>query len=155
MLWFKGMRVGCFIDWLWVLKHVICCYYWRRLEDVLDSFADRISRPRLFLTDKLQIALGTLFLFVLSKFQVKFIDYLLVCYVRTRQLWTTPAVWKRKKHELQLSCSGIGYYVLFLTSSLGVIFLIVGEGEYWNGINWLQLSWSRIGYYICSLSDRV
>lgn len=29
-----------------------------RLEDVLDSFADRISRPRLFLTDKLQIALA-------------------------------------------------------------------------------------------------
>ncbi|KAH0905717.1 hypothetical protein HID58_037544, partial [Brassica napus] len=35
-----------------------------RLDDVLDSFADRISRPRLFLTDKLQIALGTLFLFI-------------------------------------------------------------------------------------------
>ncbi|KAH0905708.1 hypothetical protein HID58_037535 [Brassica napus] len=29
-----------------------------RLDDVLDSFADRISRPRLFLTDKLQIALA-------------------------------------------------------------------------------------------------
>ncbi|KAL0844120.1 hypothetical protein Bca101_017366 [Brassica carinata] len=35
--------------------------FWKlymRLEDVLDSFADRISRPRLFLTDKLQIALA-------------------------------------------------------------------------------------------------
>ncbi|KAG5404099.1 hypothetical protein IGI04_010218 [Brassica rapa subsp. trilocularis] len=43
--------------------------FWKlymRLEDVLDSFADRISRPRLFLTDKLQIALGTLFLRMLK-----------------------------------------------------------------------------------------
>nr|VDD16996.1 unnamed protein product [Brassica rapa] len=39
----------------------LSCYP-KRLDDVLDSFADRISRPRLFLTDKLQIALGTLFL---------------------------------------------------------------------------------------------
>ncbi|CAH2059917.1 unnamed protein product [Thlaspi arvense] len=31
---------------------------YKRLEDVLDSFADRISRPRLFLSDKLQIALA-------------------------------------------------------------------------------------------------
>ncbi|XP_010557063.1 PREDICTED: gamma-secretase subunit APH1-like [Tarenaya hassleriana] len=31
---------------------------YKRLEDVLDAFADRISRPRLFLTDKMQIALA-------------------------------------------------------------------------------------------------
>lgn len=38
----------------------------RKLEDVLDAFADRVSKPRLFLTDKMQIALGKIaFLFVL------------------------------------------------------------------------------------------
>ncbi|CAL5417034.1 unnamed protein product [Camellia sinensis] len=34
--------------------------FWRvyqRLEDILDAFADRVSKPRLFLTDKMQIAL--------------------------------------------------------------------------------------------------
>lgn len=35
-------------------------YLSRRLEDILDAFADRISKPRLFLTDKMQIALGKL-----------------------------------------------------------------------------------------------
>ncbi|KAF4358266.1 hypothetical protein G4B88_027743 [Cannabis sativa] len=30
----------------------------RRLEDILDTFADRVSKPRLFLTDKMQIALA-------------------------------------------------------------------------------------------------
>ncbi|KAF8393889.1 hypothetical protein HHK36_020087 [Tetracentron sinense] len=29
-----------------------------RLEDILDAFADRVSKPRLFLTDKMQIALA-------------------------------------------------------------------------------------------------
>ncbi|RAL47874.1 hypothetical protein DM860_011459 [Cuscuta australis] len=36
-------------------------FLWRlyqRLEDVLDAFADRISKPRLFITDKMQIALA-------------------------------------------------------------------------------------------------
>ncbi|PSS24078.1 Gamma-secretase subunit APH1-like [Actinidia chinensis var. chinensis] len=35
--------------------------FWRvykRLEDMLDAFADRVSKPRLFLTDKMQIALA-------------------------------------------------------------------------------------------------
>ncbi|KAE9450529.1 hypothetical protein C3L33_17564, partial [Rhododendron williamsianum] len=32
----------------------------RRLEDMLDAFADRVAKPRLFLTDKMQIALGKL-----------------------------------------------------------------------------------------------
>ncbi|XP_043723101.1 gamma-secretase subunit APH1-like isoform X2 [Telopea speciosissima] len=35
--------------------------FWRvykRLEDILDAFADRISKPRLYLTDKMQIALA-------------------------------------------------------------------------------------------------
>ncbi|KAL8139639.1 hypothetical protein V2J09_005660 [Rumex salicifolius] len=31
---------------------------YKRLEDLLDAFADRISKPRLFLTDKMQIALA-------------------------------------------------------------------------------------------------
>lgn len=37
-------------------------YFWlvlcRRLEDILDAFADRVSKPHLFLTDKMLIALG-------------------------------------------------------------------------------------------------
>ncbi|KAL3500546.1 hypothetical protein ACH5RR_039639 [Cinchona calisaya] len=35
--------------------------FWRvykKLEDILDGFADRVSKPRLFLTDKMQIALA-------------------------------------------------------------------------------------------------
>ncbi|KAL7176865.1 hypothetical protein ACSBR2_030244 [Camellia fascicularis] len=35
--------------------------FWRvyqRLEDILDAFADRVSKPRLFLTDKMEIALA-------------------------------------------------------------------------------------------------
>lgn len=35
--------------------------FWRvykRLEDILDAFADRVSKPHLFLTDKMQIALA-------------------------------------------------------------------------------------------------
>ncbi|KAK9288384.1 hypothetical protein L1049_016839 [Liquidambar formosana] len=31
---------------------------YKRLEDLLDAFADRVSKPRLFLTDKMQIALA-------------------------------------------------------------------------------------------------
>ncbi|KAK9141304.1 hypothetical protein Scep_010985 [Stephania cephalantha] len=31
---------------------------YKKLEDILDSFADRVSKPRLFLTDKMQIALA-------------------------------------------------------------------------------------------------
>ncbi|KAG9155051.1 hypothetical protein Leryth_011040 [Lithospermum erythrorhizon] len=36
-------------------------YFWKvykKLEDTLDSFADRVSKPRLFWTDKMQIALA-------------------------------------------------------------------------------------------------
>ncbi|XP_031481684.1 gamma-secretase subunit APH1-like isoform X2 [Nymphaea colorata] len=36
-------------------------FFWKmykRLEDILDAFADRVSKPRLFLTDKMQIALA-------------------------------------------------------------------------------------------------
>lgn len=36
------------------------CLY-RKLEDTLDAFADRVSKPRLFLTDKMQIALGKVY----------------------------------------------------------------------------------------------
>ncbi|PON74887.1 Gamma-secretase subunit [Parasponia andersonii] len=31
---------------------------YKKLEDILDAFADRVSKPRLFLTDKMQIALA-------------------------------------------------------------------------------------------------
>lgn len=31
---------------------------YKRLEDMLDAFADRVSKPRLYLTDKMQIALA-------------------------------------------------------------------------------------------------
>ncbi|GMN52489.1 hypothetical protein TIFTF001_021642 [Ficus carica] len=31
---------------------------YKRLEDVLDAFADRVSKPRLYVTDKMQIALA-------------------------------------------------------------------------------------------------
>ncbi|WRX21656.1 Gamma-secretase subunit Aph-1 - like 1 [Theobroma cacao] len=31
---------------------------YKRLEDILDGFADRVSKPRLYLTDKMQIALA-------------------------------------------------------------------------------------------------
>ncbi|ERN06836.1 hypothetical protein AMTR_s00005p00230780 [Amborella trichopoda] len=31
---------------------------YKRLEDILDAFADRVSKPRLFVTDKMQIALA-------------------------------------------------------------------------------------------------
>nr|GMD97800.1 gamma-secretase subunit APH1-like [Ipomoea batatas] len=32
---------------------------YKRLEDILDGFADRVSKPRLFITDKMLISLGT------------------------------------------------------------------------------------------------
>lgn len=52
---------------IWILLMVnkdiniffLACYF-RRLEDTLDAFADRVSKPRLYLTDKMQIALGEL-----------------------------------------------------------------------------------------------
>ncbi|XP_004309614.1 PREDICTED: gamma-secretase subunit APH1-like isoform 2 [Fragaria vesca subsp. vesca] len=40
---------------------------YKKLEDTLDAFADRVSKPRLFLTDKMQIALGTFFVDRCSK----------------------------------------------------------------------------------------
>lgn len=52
--------LGC----LWLIKvYNISCfaYYGRKLEDTLDAFADRVSKPRLYLTDKMQIALGKLY----------------------------------------------------------------------------------------------
>lgn len=36
----------------------VCVNFLRRLEDILDAFADRVSKPRLYQTDKMQIALG-------------------------------------------------------------------------------------------------
>ncbi|XP_073046323.1 gamma-secretase subunit APH1-like isoform X2 [Primulina eburnea] len=32
--------------------------FYRKMEDILDAFADRVSKPRLFITDKMQIALA-------------------------------------------------------------------------------------------------
>lgn len=33
-------------------------YFCRKMEEMLDAFADRISKPRLCLTDKMLISLG-------------------------------------------------------------------------------------------------
>ncbi|XP_057546901.1 gamma-secretase subunit APH1-like isoform X1 [Amaranthus tricolor] len=44
----------CFQEGLRILLWKV----YKRLEDMLDAFADRISKPRLFLTDKMQIALA-------------------------------------------------------------------------------------------------
>jgi len=44
-----------------VFQEGIRVVFWRvykRLEDMLDAFADRVAKPRLFLTDKMQIALA-------------------------------------------------------------------------------------------------
>ncbi|PIA29745.1 hypothetical protein AQUCO_05800087v1 [Aquilegia coerulea] len=44
-----------------VFQEALRLLFWRiykRLEDILDAFADRVSKPRLFLTDKMQIALA-------------------------------------------------------------------------------------------------
>jgi hypothetical protein len=35
----------------------------RKMEEMLDAFADRISKPRLSLTDKMLISLGKILLF--------------------------------------------------------------------------------------------
>ncbi|KAJ4871158.1 Gamma-secretase subunit APH1-like [Raphanus sativus] len=48
----------CLFSPLFGFQEALRFLFWKlymRLEDVLDSFADRISRPRLFLTDKLQM----------------------------------------------------------------------------------------------------
>jgi hypothetical protein len=37
---------------------VVLWRVYKRLEDMLDAFADRVAKPRLFLTDKMQIALA-------------------------------------------------------------------------------------------------
>lgn len=44
-----------------VFQEGVRVVFWRvykRLEDMLDAFADRVAKPRLFLTDKMQIALA-------------------------------------------------------------------------------------------------
>ncbi|KAJ4968372.1 hypothetical protein NE237_015073 [Protea cynaroides] len=43
------------------LQEVLRILFWKvykRLEDILDAFADRVSKPRLYLADKMQIALA-------------------------------------------------------------------------------------------------
>ncbi|MCL7043243.1 hypothetical protein MKW94_015028 [Papaver nudicaule] len=42
-------------------QEILRVFFWmayKKLEDILDSFADRVSKPRLYLTDKMQIALA-------------------------------------------------------------------------------------------------
>lgn len=48
------------LAWCNLKKSAIFYSYFpcRRLEDILDNFADRVSKPRLFLTDKMLISLG-------------------------------------------------------------------------------------------------
>ena len=48
--------LSCFASHNIFLGGIFC----RRLEDILDAFADKASKPRLYLTDKMQIALGKL-----------------------------------------------------------------------------------------------
>lgn len=38
------------------------------MEDMLNAFADRVSKPRLFLTDKMLLALGTINLLAVFPF---------------------------------------------------------------------------------------
>ncbi|KAL8490335.1 hypothetical protein ACS0TY_025523 [Phlomoides rotata] len=43
------------------LQEALRFFLWRlfkRMEEILDAFADRVSKPRLFITDKMQIALA-------------------------------------------------------------------------------------------------
>ncbi|RVW76872.1 Gamma-secretase subunit APH1-like [Vitis vinifera] len=56
-----------FSNWYILTECYDCCNFikdakeafnFMRLEDILDAFADRVSKPRLFLTDKMQIALA-------------------------------------------------------------------------------------------------
>ncbi|KAI3965179.1 hypothetical protein MKX01_027670 [Papaver californicum] len=42
-------------------QEILRVFFWmayKKLEEILDSFADRVSKPRLYLTDKMQIALA-------------------------------------------------------------------------------------------------
>ncbi|RZC86950.1 hypothetical protein C5167_030302 [Papaver somniferum] len=42
-------------------QEILRVFFWmayKKLEDILDTFADRVSKPRLYLTDKMQIALA-------------------------------------------------------------------------------------------------
>lgn len=63
-LWFVGKSFYGFHYFilLYMLNLPLTLYsmlcYVRKLEDILDAFADRVSKPRLFITDKMQIALG-------------------------------------------------------------------------------------------------
>ncbi|KAL5703005.1 hypothetical protein ACHQM5_028152 [Ranunculus cassubicifolius] len=44
-----------------IFQEALRILFWKvfkRMEDILDSIADRLSKPRLFLTDKMQIALA-------------------------------------------------------------------------------------------------
>ncbi|KAJ8559815.1 hypothetical protein K7X08_003873 [Anisodus acutangulus] len=36
---------------------ILFCKVYKKLEDILDAFADGVSKPRFFMTDKMQIAL--------------------------------------------------------------------------------------------------
>ena len=48
-------------NWFWVKFMIFLFFCWlnfRKLEDILDAFADRVSKPQLFLTYKMKIPLG-------------------------------------------------------------------------------------------------
>jgi len=48
-----------FVETVFVLHGIlVLLFLCRRLQDMLDAFADRISKPHLHLTDKMLIALG-------------------------------------------------------------------------------------------------
>ncbi|XP_057489977.1 gamma-secretase subunit APH1-like [Actinidia eriantha] len=55
--WPYGILILSSVGFQEGLRIVIWRVY-KRLEDMLDAFADRVSKPRLFLTDKMQIALA-------------------------------------------------------------------------------------------------
>ncbi|PSS35867.1 Gamma-secretase subunit APH1-like [Actinidia chinensis var. chinensis] len=55
--WPYGILILSSVGFQEGLRIVIWRVY-KRLEDMLDAFADKVSKPRLFLTDKMQIALA-------------------------------------------------------------------------------------------------
>lgn len=66
-IWFLYLVAICYQRYnyrgvLTTLKFNAFAFYTciRRMEEILDAFADRVSKPRLFITDKMQIALGKL-----------------------------------------------------------------------------------------------
>lgn len=57
LIWYTGVA---FTFCVWIINFILFFLFilCRRLEDMLDAFADRVSKPHLHLTDKMLIALG-------------------------------------------------------------------------------------------------